>query len=145
RRSREELDAHGVLREEAPERAVMLLRENLGRRHETALLAVANRDEERVESDGGLARPDVALKQAVHGLGPAEIAHDLRDRTVLILRELERKEGADLLVELARHGVRGSSRLSKASPPKEERARESEVVIETEPGAGRFESVEGRR
>ncbi len=79
--------------EEAQGSEIVLLGEHLGRRHERALVAALHRDQQRRERDHRLAGADVALEQAVHRRGPAEIAGDLRERRALVARERERERG----------------------------------------------------
>ena len=58
----------------------VLLRQDLGRRHERDLEAVLHRDERRQQRDDRLARTDVALQQPVHRLRPLHVVDDLLDR-----------------------------------------------------------------
>ena len=53
----------------------MLLCENLGRRHESALKAVFRAGVNQRGGNSGLARADVALKQSVHGFFAHHILH----------------------------------------------------------------------
>ena len=61
-------------------RQVVLVRQDLGRRHERDLKAVLHRDDRREQRDDGLAGADVALQQPVHRLGPLHVGHDLAQR-----------------------------------------------------------------
>ena len=69
----------------------MLLRQDLGRRHEGHLEAVLHRDERRQQRDDRLAGADVALQQPVHRLRPLHVVDDLADRLLLVARQLERQ------------------------------------------------------
>ena len=57
--------------------AVVLLGEDLGRRHERHLQAVLHRHERREQRDDRLAGADVALQQPVHRRGPLHVVDDL--------------------------------------------------------------------
>ena len=81
----------------------MLLREDLGRRHQSTLIAVRNRSEEHGERHNRLATADVSLKQAAHG--PDRLRHvlgRLGERPLLASGELEGQRGKERL-DHARH------------------------------------------
>ena len=70
----------------------MLLRQNLGRRHERHLQAVLHRDERRQQRHDRLARADVALQQPVHRLRPLHVVDDLLQRAALPFGQPERQD-----------------------------------------------------
>ena len=70
--------------------AVVLLGENLGRRHDGDLSVVLDRLQRRERRDDRLAAADVALQQPLHGIGLREIALDLDERLALCARERKR-------------------------------------------------------
>ena len=61
----------------------MLRGEHLGGGHERALVPALHGDEQRAERHERLARADVALQQAVHGLRGAQVVRDLFDHAAL--------------------------------------------------------------
>ena len=61
----------------------VLARENLGRRHQRGLAAGLDHRGRREQRDDGLAGADIALEQAQHALGLAEIGIDGGDRPAL--------------------------------------------------------------
>ena len=71
----------------------MLLRQDLGRRHEGDLEPVLHCHERGDQRDDGLAGTDVSLQQPVHGLRPLHVADDFAERLLLIAGQLE---GQDL-------------------------------------------------
>jgi hypothetical protein len=72
-------------------RPVMLLREHLGRGEQRGLPACVHDRQHRPQRDHRLARPDLALKQAVHRVRPGEFSHDLLGDRLLSLGEGERQ------------------------------------------------------
>ena len=77
----------------------MLLRQDLGRRHERHLQAVLHRDQRRQQRDDRLARADVALQQPVHRMRALQVLDDLLERLSLPRRELERQHAAGRLAD----------------------------------------------
>ncbi len=71
--------------------AEVLLGEDLGRRHQRALPARADRGGRRQRRDDGLAGADVALQQPVHRLRQREVGRDLVDDTALRAGQRERQ------------------------------------------------------
>ena len=82
---------HGESGQEATHREVVLLGEDFGRRHERALVAALHGGEQRGERDDGLPRTDLPLQEAVHRRVGREIARDLVDRPLLVVRQRERQ------------------------------------------------------
>ena len=80
----------------------MLLGEELGRGHERDLQTVLEGHEGGQQGDDGLAAPHVALQEAIHGMGAAQVADDGAQRPLLPRRQPERqhREGraADAIV-----------------------------------------------
>ncbi len=76
---------------------VVLLGEDLGRRHERDLEAVLHRDERGHQRDDGLARADVPLQQPVHRVRPLHVADDLGDDLLLIAGQPERQHAFALI------------------------------------------------
>ena len=86
--------------EEPPDIDVVLLGENLGRRHERYLEAVLHGDERRHQRDDGLAGTDVALQQPVHRMRALHVADDLADDLLLVAGQLERQHAARRFADL---------------------------------------------
>ena len=80
-------DVGGV--EERPELLGVLAREDRGGRHDGRLGARVRHGGERHGGHGGLARADVAQKQAVHGPVGRHVVQDLLGGDGLLVRELE--------------------------------------------------------
>src|SRR6266566_5186613 len=77
-------------REKNRERTMMLLRQQLRRRHERRLRTGGHRDARGQRRDHGLARSHVALEQARHRHAFAEVLADLVERTALARGQRER-------------------------------------------------------
>jgi hypothetical protein len=88
------------------DRQEVLLGERLGRRHQRALPAGLDRTQQRVERHDRLPGADVALEQPRHGRRAGEVGVDLRDRPLLVLRQLERQRRPVAGDELARRRQR---------------------------------------
>ena len=56
--------------------ACVLLGQHLGRHHQRSLMPALDRPQQRRQRHHRLARPDVALQQAVHGERPGQVGHD---------------------------------------------------------------------
>ncbi len=69
----------------------VLLREQLGGRHDRGLHATGDRSDAGDRSDDGLARADVALDQAHHRMRAGHVAEHLVDDSSLRVRQLERE------------------------------------------------------
>jgi hypothetical protein len=80
---------------------VMLLGENLRRRHERGLRARFDAEEHRGKGDECLARADVAVQQAIHRTRGGEIGADFRDGALLRAGEREGKAGVEALHQRA--------------------------------------------
>ena len=79
-------------REQRAQRARVLLRQQLGRRHQRRLLpALAPPPPPRAHATHGLAAADVALEQPVHRVRLGEVARDLAPGALLRGREAERQ------------------------------------------------------
>ena len=79
--------------------AEMLLRQDFGGCHQSALPAGVDRDGGAQGRDDGLARPDIALQQPVHRHGPAQIIRDLFADAALRGSEVERQGSEQLIVQ----------------------------------------------
>ena len=77
--------------EQPANRQVVLVGQDLGRRHERDLQAVLHRDERREQRDDRLAGADVALQQPVHRLGALHVGDDFAQRRLLAVGQLERQ------------------------------------------------------
>jgi hypothetical protein len=62
----------------------VLFGENLGRRHERALVSTLHGHQQRRERDDRLTRTNVALKEAMHWRGRGHVAREFLDRARLI-------------------------------------------------------------
>ncbi len=130
----EELDAVGAALQEAAQREEVLLGQDLGGRHQGRLPAVLDHDHHREEGHEGLARAHVALDEAVHGVGRAQVVRDLPDDPPLRPRQ---REGQDPLHRLA-GGVAdlegGALALgAHAAPAPGEAELEEQQLLEDEP------------
>ena len=63
---------------------MVLLRQQLRRRHQRGLVAVLQRQQHREQRDHGLARAHVAHQQAMHPLGLGHVLEDFADRLLLV-------------------------------------------------------------
>ena len=72
-----------------------------------------DRAQQRVERDDGLARADVALEEPLHRTRLRQVGVDLRDRLLLVLRQLERQQLA-----VARRSARPARRARSRPPPR---------------------------
>ena len=99
----QQVDTESRLRQEPRDVAVVLVGEDLGRRHERHLQAVLHGDNRREQGNDGLAGADVALQQPVHRLRAQHVVDDFLDRLALPRRQLERQDlrraGADAVVD----------------------------------------------
>ena len=78
-KTREQFDAHRIIRHALAEGIEMLLREN-GRRHQDRdLSSVHHRLERGANGDFGFAEADVAANQAIHRLGPFHVGFRFGD------------------------------------------------------------------
>ena len=82
-------DVEGL--EQARERGLVLLGEQLGRRHDRRLVAVLRGEQHREERHDRLAGPHVAHQQTVHPQGRRHVFGDLADGVPLVAGELERQ------------------------------------------------------
>jgi len=127
---------------------VMLGREDLGWRHESDLGAVFNGDEGGLHGDDGLSRPDVALKEAPHGLGAAHVGGDFAENAFLGGGGVE---GEDLFEGTANGLIcneRGTLSIAKTAALEFEAELEKEELLKDEAamgGGGRGDEVEHGR
>ena len=97
------------------ELAVVLLGEDLGRRHHRRLPAALDGAHRRGRGNDRLAAADVALKETVHRMGGGEVALDLAPRAGLRTRQLERQRARGAGPR-ARRRARAAARLARAAP-----------------------------
>ncbi len=102
----EDRDAHAGGLGQRRDRLQMLAREDLGRRHQGGLAAGLDDRSRREKRDDGLAGADVALEQAEHALGLAEIGIDVGDRRALAPGQRERQRRQDLCLQAGVVGAR---------------------------------------
>ena len=79
----------------------MLLRQNLGRRHQRALPSCIHATRRRQRRHHGFARTDVALQQAVHGYAFLQISGNLSAHALLRSRQAKRQALQQLVVQRA--------------------------------------------
>ncbi len=116
----------------------MLFGEDLGRRHDRALVAALHSGEERHERDDGLARPDFTLEEPVHRMRRRHVAADLVNRSLLRPRQLVGKRSHEPVHEGTLGLVRDSGRLLDLAALAQGKCHlESEQLVEHEAFAGR--------
>jgi hypothetical protein len=120
--------------EQRGDRAVVLLREHLGRREQRGLPARVHHLEHRPDRDDGLAGPDLALEQPVHRVGAGQVVRDDLAHRPLPLGEAERQPpvergGDPVLGRRAGHRGHGKGGV----PPLGERGLHGERLVPLEP------------
>jgi hypothetical protein len=107
----------------------VLVGEDLGRRHERALIAVFDRDEQGQERDDRLPRADVPLQEARHRMRRAQVGADLAEHPLLGLGELERQELGELPAQRIRDVVVGAAGgpLDGVAPHRERQLHEEDL------------------
>ena len=82
---------HGIAkrRQERFEGLIMLVRQNLRRRHDTGLIAVIHRQETAEEGDERLTRTHISLQQTVHLMAGLEVVVYLVDDAFLRTRQVK--------------------------------------------------------
>ena len=113
----------------------VLLGERLGRGHQRALVAALDPTQERVQRDGRLPRPHVALEQPLHRRRPREIAVEVGDRLLLVLGELERQRGPVALEQLSGLSERRRDLVLALARPAGDAELEQEQLVEREPAS----------
>ncbi len=130
---REERRLVGASREEAAEGQEVLLREDLGGRHEGGLVSVLEGDDHGEKGDHRLPRAHVALDQPVHGMRGSHVVGDLAEDALLRAGQVE---GQDALHRLAHAGadVEGDPlpRAAQAATPESQTELEEEELLEDE-------------
>ena len=120
--------------EQPPNRQVVLVRQNLGRRHERDLQAVLHRDERGEQRDDRLAGADVALQQPVHRLRPLHVGDDLAQRRLLSVGELERQHAPRRLADAVVDDHRPRFAIAGVLPlAQHEAGLEQEELLEDQP------------
>ena len=102
--TREQTHLYGKSFEEAGDRGMMLLREDLRRGHQRALETVIQRDEHAQQADQRFPTAHIALHQAVHLVATAHVLADLLHHALLCTGELEGKMLGIEAVEVVSHG-----------------------------------------
>ena len=127
---------HDEIAQHRPHGGQMLLGEDLGGSHERPLEPALHGREQGAEGNDGLARPDVALEQAVHGVALGQIGPDLLDDPLLSLGQRERQAPPEPLHQIPVHGMAQTGRvlLQMALPPHQLELHAQELV-EHEPAA----------
>ena len=124
----------------------MLLGEDFGRGEQCGLKFVGDGGEHGVERDDGLAAADIALEQAVHGVGGLEVLQDLPDGVLLGVGEGEPEAFADTLVEkfVSAEDGGGEPAIAEALADAEAKLHEHQLVVD-DPAAGLLGFVLVRR
>ncbi len=89
----QELRPQGERLEQLRQGRVMLLGEELGRRHDHRLVVVLDREQHGEQGHDRLSGADVAHQQAMHADGCRHVVGDLADGAPLVAGELERQVG----------------------------------------------------
>jgi hypothetical protein len=122
--------------EQLLERRVVLLGEQLGRRHERRLISVLHREHHPEQRDDGLARADVPHEQPVHSLGRRHVADELLQRQALIAGQRPgqplAQAGGQVALDLELHPGAASFRDVAGAA---EHELEVEQLVEREPAA----------
>ena len=131
--------------EQPPDVDVMLLGEDLGRRHERDLEAVLHRHQGGHQRNDCLAGADVPLEQPVHRDRPLHVFHDFRNHLLLIAGQFERKHPprrfADRIGDY--YGARLPVFLSTALAQHQPQLKEEELFEDHPLLRGRAEPIEG--
>ena len=120
---------------------IVLLREDLRRRHHSRLVTAQRRFQHREEGDDGLSGADIALHEAVHHEAGAHICGDVMDRRLLPFGELKGQlldQRRHLRMRLD-HKCRFLRRMMRLLL--RQRQREEKKLIKCEPFSGRFELI----
>ena len=75
----------------------MLLRKNLGGRHQRHLVAVFDGDDRRLKADDGFPRAHISLQQTPHGMRLLHVIGDLFQHPLLRRRGMKRQNLLDRL------------------------------------------------
>ena len=137
----EQGDTQAGLAQERFQGGLVLVSQKLGGGHEGSLTAVLVGEEGAGRGDDGLAGTDIALEQAAHGGGLAEVGGGFVDGPALGLGELEGKaarEGREVLV------WEGKGRFALAAGAEVGQAQvEAEELLEHQAAAGRLQVLPG--
>jgi hypothetical protein len=107
----QQFDADAQRLEQAVQVDVVLFRQNLGGRHHRRLVLVVDGCQDCRRRNDGLARSDIALQQAVHRVGLRHVAPDFANHTLLGVREFERHDAVQHLVQAVGVDAHGDSAL----------------------------------
>ena len=148
-RARQQRHAKARGRQEPLDVQIVLLGENLGRRHEGHLQAVLHRDDCRLQRDDRLSRPDIPLQQPIHRARLLHVGDDLRQRLFLGSGRLERQHALQRLAHfrIGHHRERLAFPVGVA-PAQEQADLEQEELLENQAllrgSAERLQRVERR-
>ena len=118
------------------ERAVVLLGERLGGRHQRGLGAVLDRAQHRVQRHHRLAGPTSPISSRCIGRSRRQVLVDLAHRRLLVARELERQRPAPAVHHHAARGERPRrAALAPRAPAPRHGELEQEQLLEGEPAA----------
>src|ERR1700722_9065660 len=123
----DQFDAVAYTFENAAGGKIMLRREDFGGRHQRYLIAVLDGDGRGFQGDNGFATADVALEQAVHGVGFFQIAGDFHQHTLLRCRGFERQNPLQSLADFVFANAHGDPALVVRTVAPQ---RERQLVIE---------------
>ena len=139
-------DAEPGLFEQPADVQVMLLGENLGRRHKRDLQAVLHGDERCHERYDCLAGADVPLQQPVHRLRALHVGHNFANDGFLIARQLEWQDLADGFPRRIGddYGASFPLRIGAPFPQHDPKLKEKELLEDQATVSRRSERVEIR-
>ena len=110
----------------------MLGGEDLGGGHERGLVAVLHGDDHGLECDDRLARADVALQKAAHGVGQAHVGNDLAEGTLLGGGGMKRQHFADGFADLVGSGEGDAGAVAHAAALELQPQFEKEQLLENQ-------------
>src|SRR6185437_1466641 len=111
---------------------IVLLRQDLGGRHQRHLPAVFDGDDGGFERDDGLARADVTLQQAAHGMATAEVGGDFFERLLLVAGWMKGEDALELVADAGVEGDGGSGLAAHAAALELEAGLKEEELFEDE-------------
>ena len=135
----------GILLDHRLHLRIVLLRENLRRRHQGRLVTAQRRFQHREEGDDGLSGADITLHEAVHHEAGAQICGDVLHRRLLPFRQpewqlLDQRRHLRMHLDHKDRFLRRMMRLLLR-----QRQREEKQLVKREPLPGRFELLHALR
>ena len=94
-RARQQDDAVPGILQNSPRRKIMLLRQDLGRRHQRHLATILDRDNRRLEPHNRLARSHISLQQTPHGIRLLHVRGNLFQHPLLRRSGMKRQNLLD--------------------------------------------------